>query len=310
MTNNLKIVIQGQIGGRTQSQRFLLEISSIAVELGLSLRVLPMGSITGAVPQDLRSRLLQTFIEFKDNANDSAVDCWVSAGPDPPPNAARRIWIPPSNSIIGETCPGDLEIYPGTTCLPLGINPVRFYPGVIPIPLPLLHGRAVYLYRGPLKGAMYETLCAGFQNLPMDQALFIANDYGYESDTADDSVTRAHPKNCLIFRNITDERQLAGLYATAAYLIHCDPLPALAVFEALACGVPVLTLNSSALPGDWWSSLSLQVSNDTDFETIIATSLGNHEPSKKHVAEACHRIQLEFNWLQVTRRFLKLLPEK
>ncbi len=303
MTDNLKIVIQGQIGGRAQSHRFLLEISAATIDLGHSLQLLPVGSITGAVPQDLRPHLLRTFAGR--DTHDASVDCWVAAGSAPPPDAARRIWIIPPNHAVGATCSGDWEVYPETR-LPLGINPVRFYPGVIPFPLPLPPGKPVYLYRGPLHGATYEKLCAGFQNLALDQALLIANDYGYETDAAADFETPARSKNCFIVRNITDERHLAGLYATAAYLIHCDAEPNLAAFEALACGVPVLTLNSST--PKWWSSLSLQ--DDTDFETIIATSINDHESGKKRAAEACHRIQQEFNWLQVTRRFLKLGPEK
>ncbi len=281
------LVITGQIGGRSPAARFLLELASASFDLGKKIFLTPKGEICGAYPKDPRPNLLRTMIRKLDPALST---WWISNTTPPPSEARKRYYLQPTKKI------------------PCGINPIRFNPGVVPLPLALPLEKPKLLYCGALAGSNLANLIYSFTNLPSQSAYLLLNDYGYETESDPAIISSMNSPNILRLSGISNERQLAGVYAAASCLINLATTTPLQVYEAAACGIPVLSnvplkINQEDLDPVY----PLQGSFAEQLPEILQELNQNYSHWQQQAARICHLIQLSLTWHQVSLNFLDQL---
>lgn len=313
------LVIQGAIGGRKRQERFLFETASVSIDFQMNIVLLPIGPIQSPTPQDPRLPLLESHISQIPGA--PSADTWITnqSIPNTSLRAKRRIWLPPSHTIIPQIPHERMEgmeiridqatpplpplsnVYP----LPLGINPFRFHPGVQPLPGFRQLNRFILLYRGSVQDKFLEQLDQ-FMTTFSDDAPYILliSDYGYES-VRDDHSSRSWNPRTIHVHNIHNERQLAGFYSTGDILLTSDA-QTIEPYEALACGTPVLTQSPVLISHEKWKlpyDLSLETSET--FKQTLDQIASNHTICIQEGAKACRRVHQELNWHRVISDFLK-----
>ena len=306
-----RIVIRGGIGGRRPQERLLLELGAALIDQGADLRCAASRPILGATPDDPRTILLAG----KADADSIPAAHCLSNEPFPPPRAtaAHRVWLPwrPRTKLDDEETElwiaADDEAAPGPNVqpLPAGINPVRFNPGAAPLPLPLPHESFKFLYRGPLHGAAFASLRAGFADVAREHACFlIVNDYGFEADETIAPETRGSPR-IFIADKVADERHLAGLYTACDCLLASAPATGWTAYEALACDLPVLADRGYEIGGETLPpELVLHDCSAQSFAGAMGRMIREHEHWRRRTAEIGRRVRTGMSWHQVARGFL------
>jgi hypothetical protein len=306
-----RLTIQGKIGGPHPEGRTLFELISAWIDLQVNVAIESTENITGPVSEDPRQFLLA---QFSGIPVQPLADCRIVSGSKPPkPESAQRlVWIPNPPAAIANP-PKNVEIWCNPQLawkyrskrlapLPLGINPIRFHPGVTPFPLPLPPGSFIFFYHGPLDDGAYQSLLNTCRSsLKNGLYYWVVNDYGFE---ADGTVPESLPVSQGVFRihGIRNERQLAGLYAAANCLIDPRPFDALEKYQALACGVPVLTPAPIKLPNEEW--IPPHFFNAEKLDEILKQIIADIDKWQIKAAQACQKVHAGMNWHQVAARLL------
>jgi hypothetical protein len=294
--------IKGKIGGFHPKERALFELTSAWIDLGVQVYIESTSDITGPVPEDPRPQLLSQYLGIPAGLS---LDCLISFNRCPPEygGAKRTIWIPVQEET-GSNLPAQMEIWDNST-LPAGINPLRFHPGVAPFPLPVPGGSLIFLYHGALDGGVYQKLIEVCRpHLEQKQFYLVVNDFGYEPDAvACEPKPVIFCKGVIRVHGISNERQLSGLYAAANCLIDPRPYDTAEKYQALGCGIPVLTPVPIKIGDREWSPPCLF--SPKGQEDSLRQVLAEYETWLISVAQGCNLVQREMNWHAVAARVLR-----
>ena len=97
------------------------------------------------------------------------------------------------------------------------------------------------------------TLIRAYANLPedikMQHPLVIAGGKGWLNSEID-ALIKSHPPNQIRRIGYVDEQDLPGLYSAAAVFVYPSLYEGfgLPILEAMSCGTPVITSNTSSMP--------------------------------------------------------------
>lgn len=310
---SFRLLIEGQLGGPRPETRILYELACACLDLQIDVCIKSFGGITGAVPEDPRPFLLE---QCSGIMQELPADCRIVYGLNNPKSkdAKRLVWVPDPNTVI-RNIPQHMEIWctpsfaskqglNNFSLLPAGINPIRFHPGITPFPLPIPRGSFIFLYHGPLSDGAYQNIIERCR-ASLERKLFylVVTDYGFDSG---ESGPVPIYKGVLRIHGIRNERQLAGLYAAANCLIDPRPYDTIEQYQALGCGVPVLSSAPLSLGNGQWTPPCLFDASQLD-ETLHQI-IAQYDLWQRTAADACRQVHKVMNWHNVATRLLMEAP--
>jgi glycosyltransferase involved in cell wall biosynthesis len=159
-----------------------------------------------------------------------------------------------------------------------------------------------------------ETLVRAYaqaKSLHADYCLVVAGDLGWKCEAVFRAVEKCGLKEKVIFPGFIPEEDLAALYNLSRLFVYPSLYEGfgLPVLEAMACGVPVITSNVSAMPeiaGD--SALLIDPRSCEELAQAMCRALQDNELRRAMSQKGIERSKF-FSWEKTARETLKVYEE-